>query len=126
MASAISMGMPGLSPLDMLNANMPAKPAASDATKAKAKGAAQDFEAVFLNSMFQQMLHELMRQFGAEPERTLMVGDTTHDLQMARNAGVARIGVSFGAHGFESFAEFEPLTVAHSTRELHDWLLTHA
>lgn len=55
MASAISMGMPGLSPLDMLNANMPAKPAMSEATKAKAKGAAQDFEAVFLNSMFQQM-----------------------------------------------------------------------
>lgn len=55
MASAISMGMPGLSPLDMLNANMSAKPSVSDATKAKAKGAAQDFEAVFINSMFQQM-----------------------------------------------------------------------
>jgi Rod binding domain-containing protein len=55
MASAIPMGMPGLSPLDMLNANMPAKPAMSETTKAKAKGAAQDFEAVFLNSMFQQM-----------------------------------------------------------------------
>ena len=73
-----------------------------------------------------QMLHELMQQFGAEPERTLMIGDTTHDLQMARNAGVARIGVGFGAHDHESFAEFEPLAVAHSTRELHDWLLTHA
>lgn len=59
MASAISMGMPGLSPLDMLNANMAAttqaKSNVSDAAKAKAKGAAQDFEAVFLNSMFQQM-----------------------------------------------------------------------
>lgn len=53
--SAIPMGMPGLSPLDMLNANMPAKPAMSDATKAKAKASSQDFEAVFLNSMFQQM-----------------------------------------------------------------------
>jgi phosphoglycolate phosphatase len=30
------------------------------------------------------MLHELMREFGTEPGRTLMVGDTTHDLQMAR------------------------------------------
>ena len=73
-----------------------------------------------------QMLLELMSEFGAGTERTLMIGDTTHDLQMARNAGVARVGVSFGAHGFESFAEFEPLTVAHSTRELHDWLLAHA
>lgn len=73
-----------------------------------------------------QMLLELMREFGAEPERTLMIGDTTHDLQMARNAGVARVGVSFGAHEFDSFAEFEPLAVAHSTGELHDWLVVHA
>ncbi len=72
-----------------------------------------------------QMLHELMRQFGTAPERTLMIGDTTHDLQMARHAGVARIGVGFGAHEHESFAEFAPLMVAHSTRELHDWLLAH-
>lgn len=73
-----------------------------------------------------QMLLELMREFGAEPGRTLMIGDTTHDLLMARNAGVARVGVSFGAHEFESFAAFEPLAVAHSTRELHDWLVEHA
>ena len=73
-----------------------------------------------------QMLQELMGEFGTEPERTLMIGDTTHDLQMARNAGVACVGVSFGAHDHESFAEFEPLTVAHSTRELHDWLAAHA
>jgi phosphoglycolate phosphatase len=72
------------------------------------------------------MLLELMREFGAEPERTLMIGDTTHDLQMARNAGVACVGVSFGAHEPESLAEFEPLTVAHSTRELHHWLAAHA
>ncbi|MCB2034213.1 MAG: HAD-IA family hydrolase, partial [Ottowia sp.] len=43
------------------------------------------------------MLHELMREFGAEPERTLMIGDTTHDLEMARNAGCASVGVSYGA-----------------------------
>lgn len=72
------------------------------------------------------MLLELMREFGAEAERTLMIGDTTHDLQMARNAGVPCVGVSFGAHEPEAFAEFEPLAVVHSTRELHDWLATHA
>ncbi|MBL8287969.1 MAG: HAD-IA family hydrolase [Rubrivivax sp.] len=71
------------------------------------------------------MLLELMREFGAEPERTLMIGDTTHDLQMARNAGVARLGVSFGAHSHESFTEFEPLAVVHDTRQLHDWLLAN-
>jgi len=41
------------------------------------------------------MLHELMREFGAEAERTLMIGDTTHDLQMALNAGCASVGVSY-------------------------------
>ncbi|MDN3920908.1 HAD family hydrolase [Roseateles violae] len=73
-----------------------------------------------------QMLLELMREFGAEPERTLMIGDTTHDLQMAVNAGCACVGVSYGAHDHESFAEFNPLFVAHSTAELRDWLLQHA
>jgi phosphoglycolate phosphatase len=72
------------------------------------------------------MLHELMREFGAEPERTLMIGDTTHDLLLARNAGTPSVAVSFGAHEHEAFAEFGPLHVAHSTRELHEWLIRHA
>jgi phosphoglycolate phosphatase len=72
------------------------------------------------------MLHELMREFGAEPGRTLMIGDTTHDLQLALNAGTARVGVSYGAHDHGEFAPFEPLFVAHSTAELHRWLLEHA
>jgi phosphoglycolate phosphatase len=71
------------------------------------------------------MLHELMREFGIPPERTLMIGDTTHDLQLAVNAGTARVGVSYGAHEPDAFGAFEPLFIAHSTRELHDWLLTN-
>jgi phosphoglycolate phosphatase len=71
------------------------------------------------------MLLELMAQFGVDPARTLMIGDTTHDLQLAVNAGAQRVGVSFGAHDHESFEPFAPLFVAHSTRELHDWLLAH-
>jgi len=72
------------------------------------------------------MLQQLMAQLGVSPERTLMIGDTTHDLMLARNAGTARVGVSFGAHDHEAFAEHEPLFVAHSTGELHQWLLAHA
>jgi phosphoglycolate phosphatase len=71
------------------------------------------------------MLLQLMREFGTEPERTLMIGDTTHDLLLARNAGTPSVAVSFGAHEHETFAEFAPLHVAHSTRELHDWLLAN-
>jgi phosphoglycolate phosphatase len=72
------------------------------------------------------MLHELMRELGTAPARTLMVGDTTHDLLLARNAGTPSVAVSFGAHEHEAFAEFGPLHVAHSTRDLHDWLVGNA
>ena len=71
------------------------------------------------------MLQELMAELGVAPERTLMIGDTTHDLQMAVNAGTASIGVSYGAHEPEAFDAFGPLFVAHGTRELHAWLLDH-
>ena len=72
------------------------------------------------------MLHQLMHEFGVEPERTLMIGDTTHDLQMALNAGCASLGVSYGAHEPDAFHALQPRFVAHSVRELHDWLNTHA
>lgn len=72
------------------------------------------------------MLEQLMREFGVEPGRTLMVGDTTHDLQMAANAGCASVGVSYGAHEPDAFETLSPRFVAHSVRELHDWLLAHA
>jgi phosphoglycolate phosphatase len=73
-----------------------------------------------------RMLQELMREFGVDPGRVLMIGDTTHDLQMALNAGCPSVGVSYGAHEPEVFHALKPRHVAHSVRELHDWLLTHA
>jgi phosphoglycolate phosphatase len=72
------------------------------------------------------MLQELMREFGVDPERTLMIGDTTHDLQLALNAGAASVGVSYGAHTPESFGEYQPLHIAHSVADLDDWLARHA
>jgi len=73
-----------------------------------------------------RMLHELMREFGAEPERTLMIGDTTHDLQMAVNAGCASVGVSYGAHEPDEFGSLGPRFIAHSATELHRWLADNA
>jgi phosphoglycolate phosphatase len=72
-----------------------------------------------------RMLHELMAEFGVSPERTLMIGDTTHDLEMAHNAGCASVAVSYGAHGTSDFGRWNPLTVAHNVGELHDWLIGH-
>ncbi len=73
-----------------------------------------------------RMLHELMQQFDVPPARTLMIGDTTHDLQMALNAGCPSVAVSYGAHDPSAFEALNPLFVAHSVRELHDWLLNNA
>jgi phosphoglycolate phosphatase len=72
------------------------------------------------------MLFELMREFGAAPQRTLMIGDTTHDLQMAANAGTASVAVSYGAHEPAAFAAHSPIAVTHTTSELHDWLTRYA
>ena len=72
-----------------------------------------------------RMLNELMAEFGVSPERTLMIGDTTHDLEMAHNAGCASVAVSYGAHGTSDFGQWNPLTVAHNVSELHDWLIGH-
>jgi phosphoglycolate phosphatase len=72
------------------------------------------------------MLQELMREFGTEPRRTLMIGDTTHDLQMALNAGCPAVGVSYGAHEPGEFESLKPLFVAHTVGALRDWLLQNA
>lgn len=71
------------------------------------------------------MLQELMAVWGVKPERLLMVGDTTHDLQMALNAGCDSVGVSYGAHEPAAFATLSPRHVAHSVSELHHWLRDH-
>ena len=73
-----------------------------------------------------RMLHELMREFGTDPERTLMIGDTTHDLQMALNAGCPSVAVSYGAHTPEGFEALQPLAIVHSVGGLHAWLLENA
>ncbi len=72
------------------------------------------------------MLRELMAEFDVPPGRTLMIGDTTHDLQMALNAGCASVGVSYGAHEPQAFAELKPLAVVHNVAQLRDWLRVNA
>ncbi len=73
-----------------------------------------------------RMLNELMRELGCTPARTLMIGDTTHDLQLAANAGCASVAVSFGAHDHAEFGRHSPLHVAASTSDLAAWLTAHA
>jgi phosphoglycolate phosphatase len=73
-----------------------------------------------------RMLLELMEELDVSADRTLMIGDTTHDLQLAVNAGCASVGVSYGAHEPTVFDALSPLHVAHSVPGLQEWLFENA
>ncbi|MBL8471542.1 MAG: HAD-IA family hydrolase [Rhodocyclaceae bacterium] len=72
------------------------------------------------------MLLELMDTFGVAPERTLMVGDTSFDLEMAANAGTRALGVTYGAHAREALERLPSLALLDSVPALAAWLSTHA
>ncbi len=69
------------------------------------------------------MLLELTAELAVDADRTLMIGDTTHDLQMARAARTHAAGVTYGAHPREQLAACEPLALVGSVEELRRWLL---
>jgi phosphoglycolate phosphatase len=73
-----------------------------------------------------EMLRVLMKMLSVAPERTLMIGDTTHDLLMAANAGVLAVAVSYGAHPLEQLQNMKPLECVASSEELLAWLQRHA
>ena len=72
------------------------------------------------------MLLELMGELGVARDRTLMIGDTTHDMGMARAAGVARLAATYGAHAKEALLEYEPLACVGNFDELRLWLAQNA
>jgi len=72
------------------------------------------------------MLLELIDELGVPVERVLMVGDTTHDLQMAINAGVDAVGVTHGAHSKEQLSELKPLALIDDFSLLRAWFKKYA
>jgi len=68
------------------------------------------------------MLVELTRELGQDMHRTVMIGDTTHDLLMAGNAGADAIAVNYGAHESRALQELNPVYIANSVARLHQWL----
>lgn len=70
-----------------------------------------------------QMLHDLTGQLGVSAQRTLMVGDTSHDLQMALNAATHGVGVSYGAHSEAELRSCRPLEIFHAFNDLQQWLI---
>jgi len=72
------------------------------------------------------MLLHLMERLAVEPRATLMIGDTTHDLDLAQNAGAAGLAVTYGAHPPEGLARRAPLASVDSVAELREWLARNA
>lgn len=68
------------------------------------------------------MLLEIMERLDLEPEHVLMVGDTTHDVQMATSAGVDSMAVTYGAHSKQTLLMSEPTVMVSSVREMRNWL----
>jgi phosphoglycolate phosphatase len=72
------------------------------------------------------MVLELIAELDADPDRTLVIGDTSHDLLMAANAGVASLGVTYGAHEAGDLHPHAPLALMDSFDEVYAWLATNA
>lgn len=72
------------------------------------------------------MLHALFDETGLSARDAVMIGDTTHDLQLAENAGSAAIGVTYGAHPVALLQAHRPLTLVDSVSALRAYLEAHA
>jgi len=72
------------------------------------------------------MLFELMDELGVDAGRTLMVGDTTHDIQMAHNAKVDAVAIGHGAHPPEQLQGLNPLAFVDDFAALRSWFKLNA
>ena len=70
-----------------------------------------------------QMLHEILEFTAIEPHKSIMVGDTTYDMQMASNAGVTGLGVSYGVHSEESLRLANAIDVVTSFQQVIEWFM---
>ncbi|WP_028453678.1 HAD-IA family hydrolase [Chitinilyticum aquatile] len=71
------------------------------------------------------MLEYLLDFADVAPERALMIGDTTHDLQLALNAGTASAALTYGAHDVAALEALDPLGIFDDFPALADWIIAH-
>ncbi len=70
-----------------------------------------------------KMLHSILTELDIAPHEAIMIGDTSHDLKMAQNAGVDSIGVTYGVHNKRVLEQYSPKAIVNSLSELHQLLL---
>lgn len=69
------------------------------------------------------MLEQILAELTIHPSEAVMIGDTIHDMSMARNANVDRIGVSFGVHDHKALSKFQPKAIVNSLHDLANLLI---
>ncbi len=69
-----------------------------------------------------QMLEEILTDYDLNVADALMIGDTEYDVQMAMNAGVDALAVSYGVHSAERLLKLQPQGLIDNILQLPDWL----
>jgi phosphoglycolate phosphatase len=69
-----------------------------------------------------QMCNEIMDELLIEPEKSIVIGDSIHDLQMAKNANIASLAATYGAHNQKVLSIYNPLGYAESADMIFDWI----
>lgn len=106
------------------------------ATGKSRRGLKKEFESTGLGPVFHasrcadetfskphpQMLLEILDQLGVVADRTLVVGDTEYDIQMAANAGAHALGVSYGVHERDRLLDNGALGCLDTLNEMPGWL----
>ena len=82
-------------------------------------------EADFIARDFKFHTGEVMAELRLQAPQLLMVGDTSHDLGMAKSAGVDAVAVTYGAHPVETLRTLAPRACVASVGELRQWLTTN-
>ena len=68
------------------------------------------------------MLEEILEETMLSPAQALMVGDTEYDLEMAMNARIPSVGVSWGVHDVARLRAYKPMAIVDSLQELTEFM----
>ncbi|MDB2703445.1 HAD-IIIA family hydrolase [Methylophilaceae bacterium] len=72
-----------------------------------------------------QMCNEILNELIIEPEKSIVIGDSIHDLQMAKNAGISSLAVTYGAHKQDSLSLYDALDYMDDANMVFDWIRRH-
>ena len=72
-----------------------------------------------------QMCNEILNELIIEPEKSIVIGDSIHDLQMAKNAGISSLAVTYGAHKQDSLSIYDALDYMDDANMVFDWIRRH-